>query len=126
MILNRCRANNTNCVSDGRVEGDTPLLNTIVWNIRQEPRKAENEDSSGVDLSALLFDAPTTIELYDRYGNDKYHVPMFSGTIGDVFAAIHGFYEMYECEEEGRMGDGIFFEGLSRGTQGVTVLYLGS
>lgn len=115
------------------------LLQDISWNIRDDPSEAqrfeygENGVLPKVNLSQQLFHGPILLELYSRYSERTYRVPVFGGTIGDILSVIHKFYQMYEDEdgededeETYNMGDGIWFESLDYSSPEVWYLCLGS
>jgi len=108
---------------------EKPLLRNVSWNIRDEPLKATEFvkgeiEQPKVNLSKKLFHGPIFLELYSRYNEESYRVPVFGRTTYDVFTVIYKFYQMYEVTHS--MGDGIWFEGLNYVSSEVWSLILGS
>ena len=84
------------------------------------------------------------LELYSRYNDRKYRVPVFGGTISDILSVIHEFYEIYEATQAGEedlkfrqkwdiskdgkysMGKGVRFKGLKVVSPGIWRLELWS
>lgn len=115
--------------SEYKVRAKTWLLGDNSWNFRDQPSEAKYNDlQTNVDLSEQLFHSPIFLELCNRSSGRSYRVPVFDGTIYDVFSTIHDFYRLYEATpvadeedmndldiEEGlyTMNDGIWFEGLT-------------
>jgi hypothetical protein len=105
------------------------------------PTEAKDDTNRNkVDLSETLFHGPIFLVLNCCCGSRSYLVPVFGGTINNVFSTIHKFYRIYKATyiEEGdrgiidgedlifSMGDETWFEGLLFESSGIWSPILGS